>query len=90
MNIELTQAAKDQLDKIQGDDNYLRIVLSKSGCCSFTLNFYVDKQKSKDELMEVDGYQFLITDYEKPVLKSLTAIDYGRKGLFKDFKAVMR
>lgn len=90
MNVELTQAAKDEMDKIQGEDNYLRIVLSKSGCCSYSLEFYVDGQKRDDELIEIDGYKFLVTEREKLLLESVKVIDYGRKGIFKDFKTVMR
>ncbi len=39
MSIELTQAAKDQLDKMLSDDRYMRIALNKTGCCNFTLDF---------------------------------------------------
>ena len=90
MSIELTQAAKDQLDKMLSDDRYMRIALNKTGCCNFTLDFYVDRMSSKDELIAVDGYGFLISELEKPILDSVVKIDYGRKGIFKDFRAVMR
>lgn len=90
MNIELTQAAKAEMDKIQGEDNYLRVALNKSGCCSYSLEFYVDRQKRDDELIEIDGYKFLVTEREKLLLESVKVIDYGRKGIFKDFKTVMR
>lgn len=89
MGIEITQAAKERLNGIEGENNYMRISLARSGCCSYTLTFYVDKKNPKDELMEIGGYRFLVTEKEKLLLKNVKAIDYGRKGLFKDFKAIM-
>lgn len=86
----MTQAAKDELDKLQGEGRYLRIALSRSGCCSLSLKFFVDQQQPHDHLIETDGYGLLVTDQEKPILNSIAQIDYGRKGVFKDFKAVMR
>lgn len=90
MSIELTQTAKEQLDKMLSDDRYMRIALNKTGCCNFTLDFYVDRKRGKDELIDVDGYGFLISELEKPILDSVVKIDYARKGIFKDFRAVMR
>lgn len=90
INIEITQAAREQLDKIQEPDRYLRILLSKTGCCSFSFNFFVDQKKRTDEILEAGGYKFLITEREKVLLENAVALDYGRKGIFKEFKIVMR
>lgn len=78
------------MDKIQGEDHYLRMSLNKTGCCSYSLDFYVDRKKRDDELIDIDGYKFLATEREKILLESVKVIDYGRKGMFKDFKTVMR
>jgi len=88
-NIKVTESAKSQLDLIKGENRYLRILLVKSGCCSYAFEFYEDERRAGDELLEADGYQFLITDREKEMLGVLKAIDYGRHGLFKTFKAVL-
>ena len=89
MNVRLTDAAKRELERIEEDGRYLRIALSRSGCCSYTFEFYPDCRKKDDLILETDGHKILFTEREKLLLESVKEIDYGRKGIFRSFKAVM-
>lgn len=89
MHIILTDAAKKQLDKILQDGEHMRMSLMKSGCCGFALNFYKDRQRKGDFLLNIDGYTFLYTDMEAPLLNGIKEIDFRRNGIMRDFKAIM-
>lgn len=90
MDIRITREAKAQLEKIQSEGKYLRIMLGRSGCCGYTFELFPDMKRKDDTLLEIDGYGFLVTAQEELLMQSVKEIDYGRKGVFKNFKVVMR
>lgn len=87
MSIRLTEEAKKQLDKVLQEGQGMRMTLMKSGCCGLALNFYADRQRKDDLLLQIDGYTFFYTKTEEPFLKGIKEIDFCRNGIFRDFRA---
>lgn len=89
MDIKITQAAKAEIEKLN-DDRLMRIDLVRSGCCSYSFLLYEDVCRPGDSVAVGDGIKFIITDQVRVLLDhNPVTIDYGRRGILKDFKVTM-
>lgn len=85
MNIKITQTAKEQIMKVvTAPDQFMKVDLVKSGCCSMAFTLYKDIKRGDDTMVEVDGLNILVTPRAKMALAAGT-IDYKRRGLSKAF-----
>lgn len=83
--IKFTDSAKEA-KKTVGSDRFLKIVLEKAGCCSFSFNVYEDMKRVGDMIIEAeDGTEVLINEETLMLLPSGGTIDYGRRGLRKGY-----
>ena len=83
-SITLTENARSKIRELEQTGLYPRLILTKSGCCSYTFDIYPDKLRGSDELTDVDDVHIIITQPVREFAPSLK-IDYGRKGILRNF-----
>lgn len=83
-DITLTENAREKIRELEMQGLYPRLILTKSGCCSYTFDIYPDKLRGSDELTDVEDVHFIVTPQVREFAPTLR-VDYGRRGILKNF-----
>ena len=87
MNIKITPSAREEILKVNTPGRYMKIELTKVGCCSMAFTMFEDVARSEDKVVQVDDIKLLIAPSAKEVINKIT-IDYKRNPIIKEFKII--
>lgn len=78
--IEITEAAvfhiNEMMEHNEEQGSFLRVVVKGGGCSGLSYGMHFDKEKTEDDLVDVQhGLTVLVTREDAPILKG-TKIDY--------------
>ncbi len=88
MEITLTPSAKEAILLSREKGQYLKVDLTKSGCCSYGFVFTLGIPKEEDIIVETkEGIKIPVSVQAHRFLKRIL-IDYKRRGLRKTFQVI--
>ncbi len=88
MEIKLTTASKEAILLSREQNQYLKVDLTKAGCCSYGFVFSPGSPKDDDVMVETEDHLKIPVSHEAHQFLTRIIIDYRRRGLRKAFRVI--